>query len=39
MSTERQGERLPQWLDAARRADLPNLDTLDAGLDRDAVVA
>ncbi|MET7520307.1 hypothetical protein ABZS88_44600 [Streptomyces sp. NPDC005480] len=31
MLTERQGERLPQWLDAVRRDDLPGLHTLAAG--------
>ncbi|MEE4494003.1 transposase [Streptomyces sp. BE230] len=38
MLTERQGERLPQWLDAVRRDDLPRLA---AGIDRDrdAVIA
>nr|WP_181923794.1 transposase [Streptomyces inhibens] len=41
MLTERQGERLPQWLDAVRQDDLPNLHTLAAGInrDRDAVIA
>ncbi|MGW0788501.1 ISL3 family transposase [Streptomyces sp. NPDC002911] len=41
MLTERQGERLPQWLDAVRRDDLPGLHTLAAGIDRDrdAVIA
>ncbi|MFF0561362.1 hypothetical protein [Streptomyces sp. NPDC004266] len=41
MLTERQGERLPQWLDAVRRDDLPSLHTLTAGIerDRDAVIA
>ncbi|MFE4579420.1 transposase [Streptomyces chartreusis] len=41
MLTERQGERLPQWLDAARQDDLPGLHTLAAGIDRDrdAVIA
>lgn len=41
MFTERQGERLPQWLDAVRRDDLPSLHTLAAGIerDRDAVIA
>ncbi|MFH8364836.1 transposase [Streptomyces anulatus] len=36
-----QGERLPQWLDAVRRDDLPSLHTLTAGIerDRDAVIA
>jgi transposase len=39
--TERQGERLPQWLDAVRQDDLPSLHTLAAGIDRDrdAVIA
>ncbi|MGW2964490.1 transposase [Streptomyces sp. NPDC001220] len=38
---ERQGERLPQWLDAVRQDDLPSLHTLAAGIDRDrdAVIA
>ncbi|MFJ9795894.1 DUF4259 domain-containing protein [Streptomyces sp. NPDC101145] len=35
MLTERQGERLPQWLDAVRQDDLPSLHTLAAGIDRD----
>ncbi|MFI8816757.1 MULTISPECIES: transposase [unclassified Streptomyces] len=35
MLTERQGERLPQWLDAVRRDNLPGLHTLAAGIDRD----
>ena len=41
MLTERQGERLPQWLDAVRRDDLPSLHTLAAGIERDrnAVIA
>jgi transposase len=41
MLTECQGERLPQWLDAVRRDDLPSLHTLAAGIerDRDAVIA
>nr|WP_240805682.1 transposase [Streptomyces sp. A1547] len=41
MLTERQGERLPQWLDAVRRDNLPGLHTLAAGIDRDrdAVIA
>ncbi|MFG2548263.1 ISL3 family transposase [Streptomyces sp. NPDC048594] len=41
MLTERQGKRLPQWLDAVRRDDLPSLHTLAAGIerDRDAVMA
>ncbi|MFJ1927515.1 MULTISPECIES: hypothetical protein [unclassified Streptomyces] len=34
MLTERQGERLPQWLDAVRRDEL-GLYTLAAGIDRD----
>ncbi|MFJ8770250.1 ISL3 family transposase [Streptomyces clavifer] len=41
MLTERQGERLPQWLDAVRQDNLPGLHTLAAGIDRDreAVIA
>ncbi|WP_318218610.1 ISL3 family transposase [Streptomyces sp. SCL15-6] len=41
MLTERQGERLPEWLEAVRQDDLPSLHTLAAGLDRDrdAVIA
>lgn len=39
MLTERQGERLRDWLDAVRRDDLPSLHTLAAGIDRDAVIA
>lgn len=41
MLTGRQGERLPQWLDAVRQDDLPSLHTLAAGIerDRDAVIA
>ncbi|MFD7291535.1 transposase [Streptomyces sp. NPDC059863] len=41
MLTERQGHRLPQWLDAIRSDDLPSLHTLAAGIDRDrdAVIA
>jgi transposase len=35
MLSERQGERLPQWLDAVRQDDLPSLHTLAAGIDRD----
>lgn len=35
MLTERQGERLPDWLDAVRQDDLPSLHTLAAGIDRD----
>ncbi|MFE0514979.1 hypothetical protein [Streptomyces sp. NPDC058964] len=39
--TERQGERLPRWLDAVRQDDHPSLHTLAAGTDRDldAVIA
>ncbi|WP_405862752.1 hypothetical protein OG361_38890 [Streptomyces sp. NBC_00090] len=33
MLTERQGERLPEWLDAVRQDDLPSLHTLAAGID------
>lgn len=41
MLTERQGERLPDWLHAVRQDDLPSLHTLAAGIDRDreAVIA
>ncbi|WP_395758250.1 transposase [Streptomyces althioticus] len=41
MLTERQGERLPQWLDAVRQDDLPGLHTLAVDIDRerDAVIA
>lgn len=39
MLTERQGVRLPDWLDAVRPDDLPSLHTLAAGIDRDAVIA
>ncbi|MEW2136605.1 ISL3 family transposase [Streptomyces sp. NPDC005409] len=41
MLTERQGERLPDWLDAVKQDDLPSLHTLAAGIDRDrdAVIA
>ncbi|MHC0432994.1 ISL3 family transposase [Streptomyces sp. O3] len=41
MLTERQGERLPDWLDAVRQDDLSSLHTLAAGIgrDRDAVIA
>ncbi|MFD3621643.1 hypothetical protein ACFWWT_41915 [Streptomyces sp. NPDC058676] len=41
MLTERQGERLPDWLDTVRQDDLPSLQTLAAGIDRDrdAVIA
>ncbi|MDT0454078.1 ISL3 family transposase [Streptomyces hesseae] len=35
MLTERQGERLLDWLDAVRQDDLPSLHTLAAGIDRD----
>lgn len=39
--TERQGQRLPEWLDAVRNDNLPGLHTLAAGIDRDrdAVIA
>ncbi|MER5853564.1 ISL3 family transposase [Streptomyces sp. NPDC002012] len=41
MLTDRQGERLPEWLDAVRQDDLRSLHTLAAGIDRDldAVIA
>ncbi|MFI9046830.1 ISL3 family transposase [Streptomyces sp. NPDC053427] len=41
MLTERQGELLPQWLDAVRQDALPGLHTLAAAIDRDrdAVIA
>ncbi|MGY4984070.1 ISL3 family transposase [Streptomyces sp. 900105755] len=41
MLTERQGDRLPDWLDAVRQDNLPSLHTLAAGIhrDRDAVIA
>ncbi|MFI2238108.1 transposase [Streptomyces chrestomyceticus] len=41
MLTERQGERLPEWLDAVRQDDLPRLHTLATGSnrDREAVLA
>ncbi|MFH9727483.1 transposase [Streptomyces sp. NPDC017254] len=41
MLAERQGQRLPEWLDAVRQDDLPSLHTLAAGIDRDreAVIA
>ncbi|WP_406725055.1 transposase [Streptomyces sp. GD-15H] len=41
MLAERQGERLPEWLDAVRQDDLPSLRTLASGIDRDrdAVIA
>ncbi|WP_406511044.1 transposase [Streptomyces sp. NBC_00161] len=35
MLTEREGERLQQWLDAVRQDDLPPIHTLAAGIDRD----
>lgn len=35
MLNERQGKRLPEWLDAVRQDDLPSLHTLAAGIDRD----
>ncbi|MEV3933716.1 hypothetical protein [Streptomyces sp. NPDC049944] len=35
MLTERQGERVPRWLDAVRQDDLPSLHSLAAGIDRD----
>ncbi|WP_456303124.1 transposase [Streptomyces mirabilis] len=39
--TERQGQRLPEWLDAVHQDNLPGLHTLAAGIDRDrdAVIA
>ncbi|WP_455681445.1 transposase [Streptomyces echinatus] len=41
MLTDRQGGRLPAWLDAVRQDDLPSLHTPAAGIDRDidAVIA
>ncbi|GDY49399.1 hypothetical protein SVIO_000220 [Streptomyces violaceusniger] len=41
MLTDRQGQRLPDWLDAVRQDNLPSLHTLAAGIDRDrdAVIA
>lgn len=33
MLTQREGERLPTWLDAVRQDDLPSLHTLAAGID------
>ncbi|MFC9706353.1 ISL3 family transposase [Streptomyces sp. NPDC056943] len=41
MLAEREGERLPEWLDAVRQDDLPTIHTLAAGIDRDrdAVIA
>ncbi|MEU8852695.1 transposase [Streptomyces sp. NPDC048564] len=35
MLTDRQGQRLPDWLDAVRQDDLPSLHILAAGIDRD----
>ncbi|MFF2651713.1 ISL3 family transposase [Streptomyces sp. NPDC058045] len=35
MLTERQGQQLPEWLNAVRQDDLPSLHTLAAGIDRD----
>ncbi|MEV7996101.1 transposase [Streptomyces sp. NPDC086077] len=35
MLTDRQGERLPDWLDAVRQDDLPSLHTFAADIDRD----
>ncbi len=39
--TERQGQRLPEWLDPVRQDNLPGLHALAAGIgrDRDAVIA
>ncbi|MFD7479132.1 transposase [Streptomyces sp. NPDC059837] len=41
MLTEREGERLPEWLDSVRQDTLPTIHTLAAGIDRDrdAVIA
>ncbi|MFI8185274.1 transposase [Actinacidiphila glaucinigra] len=41
MLIDRQGERLPEWLDAVRQDGLPSLHTLATGIDRDldAVIA
>ncbi|GGS29305.1 hypothetical protein Snoj_25610 [Streptomyces nojiriensis] len=41
MLTERQGEHLPEWLDAVRQDDRPSLHARAAGIDRDraAVIA
>ncbi|MEW2259776.1 hypothetical protein [Streptomyces sp. NPDC047869] len=39
MSTERQGKRLPEWIDAVRQGNLPSLHTLIASIDHDAVTA
>lgn len=41
MLSERQGERLPGWLNAVRQDDLPSLHSLAAGMTRDldAVIA
>ncbi|MFJ1712729.1 transposase [Streptomyces sp. NPDC088260] len=33
--TERQGQRLPEWLDAVHKDDPPSLHTLVPGIDRD----
>ncbi|MER7576967.1 hypothetical protein [Streptomyces sp. NPDC126514] len=35
MPTDRQGQRLPVWLDAARQDDVPSLHTIAVGIDRD----
>lgn len=35
MLTDRQGKRLPDWLDAVQQDDLPSLHTLAAGIARD----
>jgi Transposase and inactivated derivatives len=35
VAAKRQGQRLPEWLDAVRQDDLPGLHTLAAGIDRD----
>ncbi|WP_374196993.1 hypothetical protein [Streptomyces sp. ISL-100] len=35
MHRGRQGERLPDWLDAVRQDDRPSLHTLAAGIERD----
>ncbi|MGW0909436.1 ISL3 family transposase [Streptomyces sp. NPDC002853] len=39
MPTERQGEWLPQWLDAVRKDVLPSLHTLAVGIDLDRAAA
>lgn len=39
MLTERQGERLPEWLDAVHQDDLPSLHTLASDIDRATVIA